>query len=36
VEDIQMIIPMGKFKSGAYIVKVKTPTDTAVSRIIKK
>ncbi|MEI7503475.1 MAG: T9SS type A sorting domain-containing protein, partial [Paludibacter sp.] len=35
-DNLQMIIPMEKFRSGTYIVRVTTQTDVAVSSIIKK
>lgn len=36
VEDIQLIIPMNKFRTGTYIVKISTPDEMAISRIIKQ
>jgi fibronectin-binding autotransporter adhesin len=35
-EDAQMIVPMSNFRTGTYIVKITTPTEMAVSRIIKQ
>ena len=36
VEGLQLLIPTSTYKSGVYVVKITTPTNVAVSQIIKK
>ena len=35
-DNLQMTIPMEKFRSGTYIVRVTTATNVAVSNIVKQ